>query len=91
MAMTQKQIKIKRQLESLLKKHGYSQDARPDHREWRKYNSTFQAHIRLDQNNPKGWNGFALALTTYMRWDITPKELETLLLFLKKEFSYAID
>lgn len=86
--MTSRQIRIKRQLEGLLKKHRYVQDARPDHREWGKYNPTFHAKIRLDQNNPKGWNGFEVSITTYMRWDITPKELEALLLFLKKEFSY---
>jgi hypothetical protein len=86
--MTPRQIKIKRQLEGLLKKHRYVQDVRPDHREWGKYNPTFHAKIRLDQNNPKGWNGFEASITAYMRWDITSKELETLLLFLKKEFSY---
>lgn len=89
-AMTQKQIRTKRQLEGLLKKHRYVQDTRPDHREWGKYNDNFHVQIRLDQNNPQGLNGFQAMITTYMRWDITPKELETLLLFLKKEFSYEI-
>lgn len=89
--MTQKQVRIKRQLEGLLKKHRYVQDARPDHREWMKYNPAFHVKIRLDQANPKGWNGFYFLLTTYMRWNITPKDLQTLLQFLKKEFSYEIN
>lgn len=76
----------KKQLEILLKKHGYTQDIRPDHREWIKATSSFFIKIRLDQNNPKGWNGFQITITTYMRWDITPKHLELLLQFLKKEF-----
>ena len=33
--------KKKRQLETLLKKHGYTQDTRPDHREWTKITSSF--------------------------------------------------
>ena len=85
--MTRKQVRIKRRLEGLLKKHRYIQDARPDHREWWKSNSALQVQVRLDQNNPRGWNGFELYITTYTRWDISPKRLESLLRFLKKEFS----
>ena len=77
----------KRQLEKLLKKHGYRRDDRPDHREWTKISSAFFMKIRLDQNNPEGWNGFQAVISTYMRWDIRPKYLERLLRFLKKEFA----
>lgn len=85
--MTRKQARIKRQLESLLKKHRYLHDSRPDHREWVNANPAFSMKIRLDQMNPKGWNGFQCTITTYMRWDVTAKDIETLLLFLKKEFA----
>jgi hypothetical protein len=84
--MTRKQILSKRRLERLLKRHGYAQDSRPDHREWRRYSTSFNTQIRLDQNNPSGWNGFELMITTYTRWQITPKQLDSLLGFLKKEF-----
>lgn len=84
--MLRSQARIKRQLEALLRKHRYVHDTRPDHREWMKHNSALSIKIRLDQNNPDGWNGFQCVLTTFMRWDITPEDLETLLLFLKKEF-----
>ena len=84
--MTRQQARIKRQLEALLKRHRYVHDDRPDHREWGKYNSAFTVDIRLDQNNPNGWNGFQCAIRTFMRWSVTPKDIEALLLFLKKEF-----
>lgn len=77
----------KRKLESLLKKHRYTRDDRSDHREWMKYSSAFRVQIRLDQNNPKGFNGFQFLLTTYLRWNIASEDVEALLLFLKKEFS----
>ena len=77
----------KRQLEKLLKRHGYIRDDRPDHREWTKINSSFHMKIRLDQNNPEGWNGFQALITTYMRWNIRPKHLAQLLKFLNKEFA----
>ena len=79
-------LKKKQQLESLLKKHGYTQDERPDHREWTKITSSFHIKIRLDQNNPKGWNGFQAQITTYMRWVVRPKHLEVLFQFLRREF-----
>lgn len=85
--MTRRKMRIKRQLEGLLKKHRYVHDSRPDHREWMKYNSAFNTKIRLDQNNPEGWNGFQFTITTYMRWNINPEDIEALLIFLKKEFS----
>ena len=75
----------KQQLERLLRKHGYNQDERPDHREWTKINSSFSMKISLDQNNSEGWNGFQAHITTYMRWDVRPKHLEALLKFLKKD------
>ncbi len=84
--MTPQAARIKKQLERLLKRHHYKHDDRPDHREWWKSNSAFAVDIRLDQNNPDGWNGFQCAFTTYMRWDIAPQDIEALLVFLKKEF-----
>ncbi len=84
--MTPQETRIKKQLEQLLKKRHYTQDDRADHREWWKSNQAFAVDIRLDQNNPEGWNGFQCAITTYMRWDIAPKDIEALLVFLKKEF-----
>jgi len=84
--MTRQEARIKRQLERLLKKHRYTHDNRGDHREWWKSNSAFSVDIRLDQNNPDGWNGFQCAITTYMRWDIAPEDIKSLLVFLKKEF-----
>jgi len=39
-----------------------------------------------DQNNPDGFNGFECAITTHMRWDISPQDIEALLVFMKKEF-----
>ena len=80
--------KKKGQLEKLLLKHGYHRDDRPDHREWTKITSAFHYKIRLDQNNPEGWNGFQALLTTYMRWDIKPKHLEALFRFFKKGYEY---
>lgn len=85
--MKTKEAQTKKKLENLLKKHGYRRDDRPDHREWTKINSSFHLQIRLDQNNPDGWNGFQARLTTYMRWDIRSSQLERLLRFLKKEFT----
>lgn len=84
--MTPQETLIKKQLERLLEKHHYTHDDRPDHREWWKSNQAFAVDIRLDQNNPDGLNGFECAITTYMRWDITPRNIEALLVFLKKEF-----
>lgn len=84
--MTRKDARTKRRLEALLKRHGYRHDDRPDHREWWKYNSAFGVQVRLDQNNPRGFNGFQLRWTTYMRWEVSPRDIEELLLFLKKEF-----
>lgn len=78
---------MKHRLERLLKRHGYRQDARHDHREWRRYGPAFHAHIWLDRNNPDGLNGFELTITTYTRWAMTPRKLDALLGFLKKEFS----
>ena len=83
---TRQEARIKGQLEKLLKKHRYTHDDRADHREWWKSNSAFAVDIRLDQNNPEGWNGFQCAITTYMRWDISPQDIEALLVFMKKEF-----
>jgi|GEM_PF-5461147 hypothetical protein len=76
----------KQRIEKLLLKHGYRRDDRPDHREWIKVNTAFHYKIRLDQNNPEGWNGFQAVLTTYMRWDVQEKHLEKLLNFIKLEF-----
>jgi hypothetical protein len=76
----------KLQIEKLLVKHGYRRDDRPDHREWTKITSTFHYKIRLDQNNPDGWNGFFAQLTTYMRWDVKEKDLDRLFKFLKEDF-----
>lgn len=84
--ITPQEARTKKQLEKLLKKHRYTHDDRPDHREWWKTNSAFAVDIRLDQNNPDGLNGFEFAVTTYLRWDISPKDIEALLVFLKKEF-----
>ena len=86
--ITRKQLRTKHQLETMLRRHGYRRDDRSDHREWMKYNSAFQVKIRLDQNNPDGFEGFQLMITTYMRWDISPRELEALVAFLKEEFSW---
>lgn len=77
----------KQQLEKLLRKHGYIQDARPDHREWTKLTSAFYLKIRLDQNNPDGWNGFQAQISTYMRWGVRKNHLDLLLKFLKKGFA----
>lgn len=85
--MKDKELRIKKKLEDLLKKHGYRRDDRPDHREWTKITSAFHYKIRLDQNNPEGWNGFQAQITTYMRWDIKQKHLDSLLKFLKMEFA----
>lgn len=84
--ITPQEARTKKQLEKLLKKHRYTHDDRPDHREWWKTNSAFAVDIRLDQNNTDGLNGFECAVTTYLRWDISPKDIEALLVFLKKEF-----
>ena len=84
--MTPQAARIKKQLKRLLKRHNYKHDDRQDHREWWKSNSAFAVDIRLDQNNPDGLNGFECAVTTYMRWNISPKDIEALLVFLKKEF-----
>lgn len=85
-ALTAREKRVKRQLECLLKKRRYRRDDRPDHREWDKYNSAFNTQIRLDQNNPEGFNGFSFKLTTYMRWNISAEDIKALLIFLKKEF-----
>jgi hypothetical protein len=58
---------------NLLRKHGYRQDERPDHRE-------------LDQNNPDGWNGFQALIATYMRWGVYKKHLVLLLKFSKRKY-----
>jgi len=84
--LTRQEARIKGQMEKLLRKHRYTHDDRADHREWCKYNSAFAVDIRLDQNTPDGLNGFECAITTYMRWDIAPEDIEALLVFLKKEF-----
>lgn len=84
--LTAREKRIKRQLEDLLKKHHYRRDDRVDHREWDKYNTAFNTQIRLDQNNIEGFSGFYFRLTTYMRWEISAKDIEALLIFLKKEF-----
>jgi hypothetical protein len=76
----------KQKIEKLLLKHGYRRDDRPDHREWTKLNSAFFFKIRLDQNNPHGWNGFSAEITTYMRREINEKKLARLLRFLSKDF-----
>jgi len=69
---------------------GYTRDDQPDHREWTKINASFSMKIRLDQNNPEGWNGFQALITTYMRWYVRPKHSEALLKFLKKIPCYEI-
>lgn len=56
--ITPQEARTKKQLEKLLKKHRYTHDDRPDHREWWKTNSAFAVDIRLDQNNTDGLNGF---------------------------------
>lgn len=76
----------KESLEKLLRKHGYRQDERPDHREWTKISTAFFLKMRLDQNNPDGWNGFLAQITTYMRWDVKPKHIRKILKFIKEEF-----
>lgn len=85
--MKTEESRKKQQLEKLLRKHGYTQDTRPDHREWTKITSAFHYKIRLDQNNPEGWNGFQAQITTYMRWDVRKNHLDLLLKFLKREFA----
>jgi len=84
--MTAREKRVKRQLEILLKKRRYRRDDRPDHREWDKYNSAFNTQIRLDQNNPEGFNGFSLKLTAYMRWNISAGTLRRCLFSLKRSF-----
>ena len=66
------EMRPKRGLESLLRKHGYHLDERPDHREWFKGTPSYHLQVRLDQNNPTGFNGFELTITTYLRWDPDP-------------------
>jgi hypothetical protein len=84
--LTPREKRVKRELENLLRKHGYRRDDRPDHREWDKFNPAFNTKIRLDQNNPEGFNGFSFELTTYTRWNIEAKDIEAILAFFKGEF-----
>jgi len=76
------EMRLKHKLEGLLRKHGYRQDERADHREWYKVTQPYHFQIRLDQNNPSGFNGFELLITTYLRWKPTARGLEKLLKFL---------
>lgn len=78
------QMRIKTELERLLKKHGYRRDDRPDHREWFKATQAFHLQARLDQNNPSGFNGFQMTIRSYLRWDPKPGSLKRLLRFLKE-------
>lgn len=84
--MNDKEKQTKKKLEALLLKHDYRRDDRPDHREWTKTTTSFFLKIRLDQNNPDGWNGFQAEITTYMRWGIKGKHLKALLKFLEEDF-----
>ena len=77
-------MRLKRGLESLLRKHGYRQDERPDHREWFKGTPSYHFQVRLDQNNPAGFNGFELTIRTYLRWKPGAKGLELLLKVLQE-------
>jgi hypothetical protein len=76
------EMRLKHRMEGLLRKHGYRQDERYDHREWFKGTPSYQFQVRLDQNNPAGFNGFELTIATYLRWKPTAKGLELLLKFL---------
>ena len=78
------EMRHKRGLESLLRKHGYRQDERPDHREWMKTTPSYHLQVRLDQNNPDGFNGFELSISTYLRWKPGSKGLERLLKVLQE-------
>jgi hypothetical protein len=78
------EMRLKRRLERVLKKHGYYQDERPDHREWMKGTPPYLFQVRLDQNNPDGFNGFDLTITTYLRWNPGAKGLELLLKLLQE-------
>lgn len=70
---------MKVRLEKLLKKHGYSQDERPDHREWMKWFDEFSVHVWLDRNKPDNFNGFQLRLEAYLRNNIEEKQIQRLL------------
>ncbi len=76
--------KIKSKLTSLLKQHGYRQDERPDHREWTKWFDEFSVQIRLDQNNPDGFNGFQLQWHAYLRYGIKQNQINKILDFLNQ-------
>lgn len=77
-------METKTKLVRLLKKHGYHQDERPDHREWMKYFDEFSIKIRLDQNNPDGFNGFQFGLSAYMRYGIKERQVRKILEHLNK-------
>lgn len=70
---------LKSKLETCLKRHGYYRDDRPDHREWMKYFDEFSVKVRLDQNNPEGFNGFNLQLSIYLRHGIKEKQISRIL------------
>ena len=76
-------VDTKHKLEKLLRKHGYHQDKRPDHREWTKFFDEFSIKIRLDQNNEDGFNGFQFSFTAYIRNGLKKKQALKILELLK--------